>query len=62
MNRMQTLWSVLATLAILTTVSTFAAHHESGEEAKIKPARSETDPNRVARRAQKKEKDGLIDA
>ena len=62
MNRMKTLWSVLGALAILTTGNTFAAHHESGEKAKINPTRSETDPNRVARRAQKKEKDGLINA
>ena len=62
MNRMKTLWSVLGALTILTAGSTFAAHHESGEKAKINPTRSETDSDRVARRAQKKEKDGLIDA
>ena len=33
MNRMKTLWSVLGALAILTTGSTFAAHHEKGESA-----------------------------
>ena len=62
MNRIKTVWSVFGALAILTTASTFAAHHESGEKAKINPTRSETDSNRVARRAQKKEKDGLINA
>ena len=31
MNRMKTLWSVLGALAILTTASTFGAHHEKGE-------------------------------
>ena len=32
MNRLETLWSVLGALTILTTGSTFAAHHEHGTE------------------------------
>ena len=33
MNRIKNLWSVLGALAILTTASTFSAHHEKGEAA-----------------------------
>ena len=70
MNRIKTVWSVLGALAILTTVSTFAAHHEGGEKAKINPTSSDLDelglvvsPTiRAARRAQKKANDALIDA
>ena len=62
MNRMKTLWSVLGALAILTTASTFGAHHEGGEKTKINPASSDLDTIRAARRAQKKANDALIDA
>ena len=33
MNRIKMVWGVLAALAILTTASTFSAHHEKGEAA-----------------------------
>ena len=51
MNRMNTLWGVLATLAILTTASTFGAHHEKGESATNPPGTPSTDA-RQARAAQ----------
>ena len=39
MNRMETLWSVLGALAILTTGNTFAAHHEHGAEGSLAASR-----------------------
>jgi len=51
MNRIKTVWSVLGALAILTTGSTFAAHHEKGESAANPPGTPSTDV-RQARAAQ----------
>ena len=51
MNRIKTVWSVLGALAILTTASTFGAHHEKGESA-ANPARAASSDARQARAAQ----------
>ena len=51
MNQIKTVWSVLGALAILTTASTFAAHHEKGESA-ANPASAPSSDARQARAAQ----------